>query len=171
MAISTERSIFTSTLIKYGIKPIIGCELYVAPKSRFDKTGYGIGETPHHLIVLARNMQGYRNLMKLSTAGFLDGFYYRPRIDKELLANIHDGLIGMSACLHGEIARPISSVAIVKKAARSARQYRNIFGEENFFIEIMENGLPGSEKGKPRFDWNSAGSMDFPWLRPTTVII
>jgi len=126
---------------KYGIKPIIGCELYVAPKSRFDKTGHGIGEIANHLIVLAKNMQGYKNLMKLSTAGFLDGFYYRPRIDKELLAKHHDGLIGMSACLHGEISSHLLR-GNSEEAARSARQYRDIFGEENFFIEIMENGLP-----------------------------
>jgi DNA polymerase-3 subunit alpha len=87
---------------QYGIKPIIGCELYVAPKSRLDKTGYATGETAHHLIVLARNMQGYRNLIKLSTAGFLEGFYYRPRIDMEILKQHHEGLIGLSACLHGK---------------------------------------------------------------------
>ena len=126
---------------KYGIKPIIGCELYVAPKSRFDKTGHGIGEIANHLIVLAKNMQGYKNLMKLSTAGFLEGFYYRPRIDKELLAKHHDGLIGMSACLHGEISSHLLH-GNAEEAARSARQYRDIFGEDNFFIEIMENGLP-----------------------------
>jgi DNA polymerase-3 subunit alpha len=126
---------------KYGIKPIIGCELYVAPKSRFDKTGHGIGDIANHLIVLAKNMQGYKNLMKLSTAGFLDGFYYRPRIDKELLAKHHDGLIGMSACLHGEVSSHLLR-GNNEEAARSARQYREIFGEENFFIEIMENGLP-----------------------------
>ena len=130
---------------KYGIKPIIGCELYVAPKSRFDKTGYGIGETANHLIVLAKNMQGYKNLMKLSTAGFLDGFYYRPRIDKEILTKHHEGLIGMSACLHGEISSHLLR-GNIEEAVRSARQYRDIFGEDNFFIEIMENGLPEQTK-------------------------
>ena len=130
---------------QYGIKPIIGCELYVAPKSRFDKTGYGIGETANHLIVLARNMQGYRNLMKLSTAGFLDGFYYRPRVDKEILTKYHEGLIGMSACLHGEIASHLLR-GNSKRPIRSAQQYRDIFGEGNFFLEIMENGLPEQKK-------------------------
>ena len=130
---------------KYGIKPIIGCELYVAPKSRLDKTGYGIGETANHLIVLVKNMQGYKNLMRLSTAGFLDGFYYRPRVDKELLTEHHEGLIGMSACLHGEISSHLLR-GNIEEAVRSARQYRDIFGEENFFLEIMENGLPEQTK-------------------------
>ena len=126
---------------QYGIKPIIGCELYVAPRSRFEKNGHGIGETAHHLIVLARNMRGYRNLMKLSTAGFLDGFYYRPRVDKEILKQHHEGLIGLSACLHGEIATQLLR-GQTAEAERTTEQYREIFGEENFFIEIMENGLP-----------------------------
>ncbi len=130
---------------QYGIKPIIGCELYVAPKSRLDKAGYGAGETAHHLIVLARNMQGYRNLMKLSTAGFLDGFYYRPRIDKEILKQHHEGLIGLSACLHGEIAAQLLR-GNSEEADRTAEQYRSIFGEGNYFIEIMENGLPEQRK-------------------------
>jgi len=130
---------------QYGIKPIIGCELYVAPKSRFDKTGYGIGETAHHLIVLVRNMQGYRNLMKLSTAGFLDGFYYRPRVDKEILKQYHEGLIGLSACLHGEIAAHLLR-GNSAEADRTAEQYRTVFGEGNYFIEIMENGLPEQKK-------------------------
>ena len=130
---------------QYGIKPIIGCELYVAPKSRFDKTGHGTGETAHHLIVLARNMQGYRNLMKLSTAGFLDGFYYRPRIDKEILKQHREGLIGLSACLHGEIAAQLLR-GNSEEAERTAEEYRAIFGEGNYFIEIMENGLPEQKK-------------------------
>ena len=130
---------------QHGIKPIIGCELYVAPKSRLDKTGYGAGETAHHLVVLARNMQGYRNLMKLSTAGFLEGFYYRPRIDMEILKQHHEGLIGLSACLHGEIASHLLR-GNSEEAGRTAEQYRTIFGEGNYFIEIMENGLPEQKK-------------------------
>ena len=125
---------------KHGIKPIIGCELYVAPQSRFEKTAYGAGETAHHLVVLARNMQGYKNLMKLTTAGFLDGFYYRPRVDKEILAQYHEGLVGMSACLHGEISAQILR-GNQQEALKCAEQYRDIFGSGNFFLEIMENGL------------------------------
>jgi DNA polymerase III subunit alpha len=130
---------------RHGIKPIIGCEIYVAPKSRFDKNGYGIGETAHHLVLLARNLQGYRNLMRLSTAGFLEGFYYRPRVDKELLKQYHEGLIGMSACLHGEIASHLLR-GNSTEAEQVAEQYRNIFGEGNYFIEIMENGLTEQKK-------------------------
>jgi len=95
---------FYQQAYKQGIKPIIGCELYVAPHSRMDKSPSSIGETARHLIVLVKNMQGYKNLMKLTTAGYLEGFYYRPRVDKELLKECHEGLIASSACLHGEIA-------------------------------------------------------------------
>ena len=132
---------FYKQAYKYGIKPIIGCELYVAPRSRFDKAGHGAGETAHHLIVLARNMQGYKNLIKLTTAGFLDGFYYKPRIDKEILARHSEGLIGMGACLHGEIGANLIR-GNQEEALRAAKQYRGIFGDGNFYLEMMENGLP-----------------------------
>ena len=134
---------------QYGIKPIIGCELYVAPRNRFDKNGHGIGETAHHLIVLARNLRGYRNLIKLSTAGFLEGFYYRPRVDKQILRGFHEGLIGLSACMHGEIASHLLQGQNVE-AVRTAEEYRDIFGEGNFFIEIMENGLPEQTKANQK---------------------
>lgn len=126
---------------KHGIKPIIGCELYVAPKSRFEKAGSGSGETAHHLVVLAKNGQGYKNLMKLTTAGYLEGFYYKPRIDKELLAQHHEGLIGMSACLHGEVASHLLR-GNEAEALRAANQFQELFGAGNYFLEIMENGLP-----------------------------
>ncbi|MGO9137410.1 MAG: DNA polymerase III subunit alpha [Syntrophales bacterium] len=126
---------------KYGIKPIIGCELYVAPKSRFDKNAQVAGEGSHHLVVLVKDGQGYKNLMRLVTAAYLEGFYYRPRVDKELLARYSEGLIGMSACLHGEIASLL--LKRNKEAARGvADDYKRIFGEDNFYLEIMENGLP-----------------------------
>jgi DNA polymerase-3 subunit alpha len=132
---------FYQQAYKHGIKPIIGCELYVAPKSRFDKSGHHAGESARHLLVLVKNMQGYKNLMKLTTAGYLDGFYYKPRIDKEILKDHHEGLIGLSACLHGEIADCL--LRGNRDAARqTAREYQAIFGPENFFLEIMENGLP-----------------------------
>jgi len=125
----------------YGIKPIIGCELYVAPKSRFDKSPYGIGESNHHLVVLARNLEGYNNLMKLTSSGYLEGFYYRPRVDKELLSLHSKGLIGMSACLHGEIPQLLLN-GNRNAAKRVAEEYRDIFGDGNFYLEIMENGIP-----------------------------
>jgi DNA polymerase-3 subunit alpha len=132
---------FYQQAYKAGIKPIIGCELYVAPKSRFDKTSEGPGETARHLIVLAKNLQGYRNLIKLTSSGFLEGFYYRPRIDKELLAKHSEGLIATSACLHGEVADWILK-GDLEKAKAAARQYREIFGEGNYYLEMMENGIP-----------------------------
>ncbi len=126
---------------KAGLKPIIGSELYVAPKSRFDRESYGIGESNRHLVVLAKDLDGYRNLIRLSSLSFLEGYYYRPRVDKEILAQYSGGLIGMSACLHGEIA---SNLLRGKKqeAREAANEYLKIFGEGNFYIEIMENGLP-----------------------------
>ena len=134
---------------QYGIKPIIGCELYVAPRNRFDKNGHGIGETAHHLIVLARNLRGYRNLIKLSTAGFLEGFYYRPRVDKQILRGFHEGLIGLSACMYREITSHLLQGQNAE-AVRTAEEYRDIFGEGNFFIEIMENGLPEQTKANQK---------------------
>ena len=132
---------FYQKAYRYGIKPIIGCELYVAPKSRFDKSPYGIGESNHHLVVLARNLEGYNNLMKLTSSGYLEGFYYRPRVDKELLSLHSKGLIGMSACLHGEIPQLLLS-GNRNAAKRVAEGYRDIFGDGNFYLEIMENGIP-----------------------------
>ena len=123
-----------------GIKPIIGCELYVAPRSRFDKTTSTIGEATRHLVVLVKNMQGYKNLMKLTSAAHIEGFYYRPRVDKELLKECSEGLIASSACLHGEIASHIVR-GNMDEARKSAREYRDIFGEDNFYLEIMENGI------------------------------
>ena len=126
---------------KAGIKPIIGCELYVAPKSRFEKGPYAAGEGARHLIVLARNIQGYRNIVRLTTSAFLDGLYYKPRIDKDILGECSEGLIGLSACLHGEISDLLLK-GRRKEAARAAQDYVRIFGEGNFYLEIMENGLP-----------------------------
>ncbi|NTW76871.1 MAG: DNA polymerase III subunit alpha [Syntrophaceae bacterium] len=124
-----------------GIKPIIGCELYVAPRSRFDRTASSIGEATRHLVVLVKNMQGYKNLMKLTSAAHIEGFYYRPRVDKELLKLYSEGLIASSACLHGEIASHIVR-GNMDEARKSAREYLEIFGEDNFFLELMENGIP-----------------------------
>jgi DNA polymerase-3 subunit alpha len=124
-----------------GIKPIIGCELYVAPRSRFDKTTSSIGEATRHLVVLVKNMQGYKNLMKLTSSAHLEGFYYRPRVDKELLKQCSEGLIASSACLHGEIASHVVR-GNMDEARKSAREYLEIFGENNFYLEIMENGIP-----------------------------
>ena len=135
---------FYQSAYRYGIKPIIGCEVYVAPKSRFEKNSSGTRKTSYHLVLLARNIQGYKNLMKLTTAGYLDGFYYRPRVDKEILSKYREGLIGMSACLNGEIPTLLLK-GDVDGAKKVAEEYRKIFGDENFYLEIMENGLPNQQ--------------------------
>ncbi|MDO9572937.1 MAG: DNA polymerase III subunit alpha, partial [Candidatus Omnitrophota bacterium] len=125
---------------KAGIKPIIGCEVYVAPQSRLNKSSSSIIDAAHHLILLARNEEGYRNLMKLVSIGYLEGFYYRPRIDKEVLAQHAKGLIASSACLKGEI-----SVLLTQKrfndALKIADTYQNILGKGNFYLEIQSNSI------------------------------
>jgi len=129
---------FYQQAYKRGVKPIIGCELYVAPNKFTDRVA---GEISKHLIVLVKNMQGYKNLMKLTTASYLKGFYYRPRVDKELLKECHEGLIASSACLHGEIANLIMQ-GNMDAAKKASTTYQEIFGEGNFYLEIMENGIP-----------------------------
>ena len=136
---------FYKQAMKAGVKPIIGCEMYLSPTSRTDRAGSGPGEKAYHLIVLAADMTGYKNLMKLSTLAFLDGFYYKPRIDKEILRQHHEGLIGMSACLHGEIASALLRDNF-DEARRYAEEYRDIFGDGNFYLEIMENGIAEQTK-------------------------
>lgn len=121
-----------------GIKPIIGCEVYVAAGSRLVKEGKGGGY--YHLVLLAENNEGYQNLVKLASYGFLDGFYYKPRIDKELLRKYHKGLIASSACLAGEVARNVLTVSY-EKAKEAALEYLEIFGEGNFFLELQDHGM------------------------------
>ena len=132
---------FYQNAYKFGIKPIIGCELYVAPKNRKNRESDGISDAARHLVVLAKNQVGYRNLMKLTSLGYLEGFYYKPRVDKELLSENSDGLIGLSACLHGEISDCLMR-GDLKAASQAASDYRDIFGDGNFYLEIMENGIP-----------------------------
>ncbi len=126
---------FYQKAYKAGIKPIIGCELYLASGSRFDRSG-----GTRHLVVLAKNTRGYKNLMKLTSAGYLEGFYYKPRVDKELLALHSEGLICTSACLNGEIPHLLLN-GNIDAAEKAAVEYREMFGEGNFYLEIMENGL------------------------------
>jgi DNA polymerase-3 subunit alpha len=137
---------FYREAISHGIKPIIGCEIYVAPGSRFEKKGIDKGpkEYNHHLILLAMNREGYRNLCKLVSLGFMEGFYYRPRIDKELLEEFNGGLIALSACLQGEVSQALSSDQ-VEKAKAAAESYLSIFGDR-YYIEIQDNKLSEQEK-------------------------
>ncbi|HUM84219.1 MAG TPA: DNA polymerase III subunit alpha [Lachnospiraceae bacterium] len=124
-----------------GIKPILGCEVYVAPGSRFDKEQNARDDRYYHLVLLAENNTGYAHLMKIVSAGFVDGFYYRPRVDKEILRKYHEGIIALSACLAGEIPRAIAR-GDYNAAKASAYEYRDIFGDGNFFLELQDHGIP-----------------------------
>lgn len=130
---------------KHGIKPIIGIETYIAPGSRFDKQSHGIKEASFHLTLLARNEVGYRNLMKLTTIGYLEGFYYRPRIDKEVLRKYSEGLIGLSGCLKGEVPYYTWNDQPAE-AKRALREFVEIFGTENFYLELSDLGLEPQKK-------------------------
>jgi len=131
---------FYQTAIKYGIKPILGCEIYVAPGSRFEKkTVAEGGEGAYHLTLLVKNRNGYFNLIKLISLAHLEGFYYKPRVDKELLSKYHEGLICLSGCLKGEIAI-LAARGEMKKAFQVAEEYRRIFDDRRFFIELQKNG-------------------------------
>ena len=131
---------------KHGLKPIIGCEVYVAPESRHDKKEkYDLRDASYHLILLAQNEKGYKNLLKLVTFGYMEGFYYKPRIDKELLAEYADGLIALSSCGRGEIAHNINKENI-PRAIKMASQYRDIMGQDNFFLELQNHKMEYQEK-------------------------
>jgi DNA polymerase-3 subunit alpha len=136
-----------------GIKPIIGCEAYVAPRSRFDKTidrTSEDGDNYNHLTLLAKDFEGYQNLMRLISIGFTEGFYYKPRIDKEVIRKYSKGLIALSGCLAGEIASALLK-GNNEKAQKVAIEYRDIFGKDNFYIEIMDNGIGDQQKIIPDF--------------------
>ena len=132
---------FYREAMKQGIKPILGCEVYVAPKSRFDRESAAGEDRYYHLILLAENNKGYENLMKIVSGGFVDGFYYKPRVDKELLRTYHEGIICLSACLAGEIPKAIMR-GDYQGAKKAAFEYREIFGEDNFFLELQDHGIP-----------------------------
>jgi len=124
-----------------GIKPILGCEVYVAPNSRFDKEITGGEDRYYHLVLLAENNTGYSNLMKIVSKGFTEGYYYRPRVDFEVLNRYHEGLIALSACLAGEVQRYITK-GLYEEAKKAACKYRDCFGEGNYFLELQDHGIP-----------------------------
>ncbi|MDD3369446.1 MAG: DNA polymerase III subunit alpha [Lachnospiraceae bacterium] len=124
-----------------GINPILGCEVYVAPNSRFDKEATGGEDRYHHLVLLAENNQGYSNLMKIVSRGFTEGYYYRPRVDMEILEEFHEGIIALSACLAGEVPRYITR-GLYDEARKSALKYQACFGKENYFLELQDHGIP-----------------------------
>jgi DNA polymerase-3 subunit alpha len=154
---------FYEKVRKAGIKPLLGCELYVAPGSRHDRKVKG---DHNHLVVLAADQEGYRNLVRLVTQAQLEGFYYKPRVDKELLAEMNAGLIALSSCLHGEVARHLLADD-PKGAETAARQYAEIF-PGRFYLEAQANELPEQTKVNEAL-------LDLaprcPWWPPTTAII
>ena len=124
-----------------GIKPILGCEVYVAPGSRFDKEA-GINEDRYyHLVLLAENNKGYANLVKIVSKGFVEGYYYKPRVDLELLEEYHEGIIALSACLAGEVQRNLAR-SMYEEAKRAAERYEKIFGKDHFYLELQDHGIP-----------------------------
>lgn len=128
-----------------GVKPIIGCEVYVAPNSRFDKENSVSDERYRHLVLLAENNTGYSNLMKIVSKGFIEGFYYKPRVDMEVLSEYHEGIIALSACLAGEV--PGALLKDDYEAAKAAVQrHLDIFGEGNYFLELQDHGIPEQKK-------------------------
>src|SRR4051794_1754438 len=144
IAVTEHGNMFSSVIFhdharKRGLNPILGCEVYVAPGSRLDKSG-NPGATQNHLVLLAETNEGYHNLIKLVSAGYTEGFYYKPRIDKELLAQHAKGLIGLSSCLKGEVAEGLSH-AQERKAIEAAAAYRDILGPDNFFLEMQWHGI------------------------------
>ncbi len=124
-----------------GINPVIGCEVYVAPNSRFDKELTGGEDRYYHLVLLAENNTGYANLIKIVSRGFTEGYYYRPRVDMEVLQEFHEGIIALSACLAGEVQRYIVK-GLFDEAAKAARRYEQCFGKGNYFLELQDHGIP-----------------------------
>ncbi len=132
---------FYRTAREAGIKPILGCEVYVAPGSRFDKELTGGEERYHHLVLLAENNTGYANLMKIVSRGFTEGYYYKPRVDMEVLEQFHEGVIALSACLAGEVQRYIAK-GLISEAEKAAKKYEACFGRGNYFLELQDHGIP-----------------------------
>ena len=126
---------------KAGIKPILGCEVYVAPNSRFDREVTGGDDRYYHLVLLAENNIGYANLMKIVSKGFVEGYYYKPRVDKEVLREYHEGIIALSACLAGEVSRYLMK-GLYEEAKKAALDYEEIFGKGNYFLELQDHGIP-----------------------------
>ena len=124
-----------------GINPVLGCEVYVAPNSRFDREMSHGEDRYYHLVLLAENNQGYQNLMKIVSKGFVEGYYYKPRVDMELLEQYHEGLIALSACLAGEVQRYLVR-GLYDEAKKTAQRYEACFGKGNYFLELQDHGIP-----------------------------
>ena len=126
---------------KAGINPVLGCEVYVAPNSRFDREVTGGDDRYYHLVLLAENDKGYANLMKIVSKGFTEGYYYKPRVDREVLREYHEGIIALSACLAGEVQRYLMK-GLYAEAKEKALEYQDIFGKGNYFLELQDHGIP-----------------------------
>ncbi|HAA80510.1 MAG TPA: DNA polymerase III subunit alpha, partial [Thermoanaerobacter sp.] len=135
---------FYKEAVAQGIKPIIGCEIYVAPRSMQDRE-YGIDNENYHLVLLAKDMTGYKNLMKIVTVASIEGFYYKPRVDREFLKEHSEGLIALSACLAGEVPSYILR-GEYEKAKEAALFYDSIFGRGNFYLELQDHGILEQQK-------------------------
>ena len=127
-----------------GINPILGCEVYVAPNSRFDRELTGGEDRYYHLVLLAENNTGYANLVKIVSKGFTEGYYYKPRVDFELLQEYHEGLIALSACLAGEVPRLIQK-GLIEEAKKTAKKFEDCFGKGNYFLELQDHGIPAQK--------------------------
>ncbi len=158
---------FYQQAIESGIKPIIGCEMYIAPKSRFEKTSHGIQDASYHLTLLVKDEEGYGNLLKLVTKGYLEGFYYRPRIDKEILARYSRGLVGLSGCLKSELSHLLDTEQY-KNALAVLDEFRNIFDKGDFYIELQDQSI--SEQNKINHAAiNCAKDLDIPVVATNDV--
>ena len=149
-----------------GIKPILGSEVYVAPGSRFDRETVNGEDRYYHLVLLAENDTGYHNLMKIVSKGFVDGFYYKPRVDYEILRQYHEGIIALSACLAGEVSRYLAR-GMYQEARRAAENYEDIFGKGNFFLELQDHGMDEQKQVNQGF-CDCRRIRGFPWWSPTT---
>ncbi|MBD5476160.1 MAG: DNA polymerase III subunit alpha [Lachnospiraceae bacterium] len=150
-----------------GINPIIGCEVYVAPHSRFDRELTGGDDRYYHLVLLAENNTGYSNLMKIVSKGFTEGYYYRPRVDMEVLQEFHEGIIALSACLAGEVQRYIQK-GLIDEAKKVARRYEECFGKGNFFLELQDHGIPAQQMVNSAL-LNMSKELDIPLVATNDV--
>src|SRR5947209_2839312 len=156
LAVTEHGNMFSSVIFhdhakQRGVKPILGCEVYVAPGSRHTKSGT-IGETANHLVLLAETNEGYHNLIKLVSAGYTEGFYYKPRIDKELLAQHAKGLIALSSCMSG-VPSALVAQDRFDDAAAAASEFEETLGKGNYFLEIQEHGVEAQARiRKPKVE-------------------
>ena len=139
---------FYTAAVAAGVKPIVGCEVYMAPGDRRARETGGLGEASYHLLLLAQDLTGYHNLIKLTSLGYLEGFYYKPRIDKAVLRELSAGLLCTSTCLGGEIPQALCRKNLAA-AKEIAEQYLDIFGPDRFFIELQDHGLPEQREINP----------------------